>query len=104
MAVAQATRKPPHCFLKHTVIVVTWLLLRSTLRSVDYTGKVAKRNMVLGASNIRCVPCALDRGLILAGLVVQSAESLPEKEAESLSKSLSARQNQALAWSSDLNL
>ena len=93
MAVTQATRKPPHCFLKHTVIVVTWLPLRSTLRSVDYTGKVAKRNVVLGAYDVRCVARALDKGLILADLVVQSAESPPKKEDESRSKGLSARQN-----------
>ena len=58
------------------------LPLRSTLRSVDYTGRVAKRSVALGASNVRCVPRALDKRLILAGLVVQSAESPPEKEAE----------------------
>ena len=104
MVVVQATRKPPHYFLKHTVIVVTQLPLRSTFRSVDYVGKVAKRNMVLGASDVRRVPQALDKGLILVGLVVQSAESPPEKEAKSQTKSLSARQNQGLAWSSDSNL
>ena len=53
--------------------------------------------MVLGASDVRCVPRALDRGLILAGLVVQPAESPPEKEGEGQTKSLSARQNQNLA-------
>ena len=104
MAMVQATRKPPHYFLKHTVIVVTQLPLRSTLRSLDYAGKVAKRNMVPGASDIRCVPRALDKGLILAGLVVQSAKSPPEKEAKGQTKSLSARQNQGLAWSSDSSL
>ena len=104
MAVVQTTRKPPHYFLKDTVIVVTQLPLRSTLGSVDYAGRVAKRNMVPGASDVRCVPRALDKGLILTGLVVQSAESRPEKEAEGQTKNLSARQNQGLAWSSDSNL
>ena len=79
MAMVQATLKPPHYFLKHTVIVVTQLPLR-------------------------CVPRALEKWLILAGLVVQSTKSSPEKEANSHSKSLSARQNQGLAWSSDSHL
>ena len=82
VAVVQATRKPPHYFLKHTVIVVTQLPLRFTLQSVDYAGRIAKRNAVLGASNVRCVPRALDKGLILAGLVVQSAKFPSEKKAE----------------------
>ena len=104
MAVVQATQKPPHYFLKHTVIVVTQLPLRSTLRSVNYAGRVAERNMVPRASNVRYMPCALDKGLILAGLIVQFAESPPEKEAEGHSNSLSARRNQGLTWSSDSNL
>ena len=67
-------------------------------------GRVAKRNVVLGASDVKCVPRAPDKGLILAGLVVQSAESPLETEAEGQTKSLSARQNQGFAWSSDSNL
>ena len=34
--------KASHYFLKHTVVVVTQLPLRPTLRSVDYVGRVAK--------------------------------------------------------------
>ena len=70
VAVVQATRKPLHYFQKHTIIVITQLSLRSTLQSVDYAGRIVKRNVVLGAFDIRCVPRALDKGLILAGLVV----------------------------------
>ena len=92
MVMVQATRKPPHYFLKHTVVVVTQLPLRSTLRSVDYAGRVAKRNVVLWASDIKCVPQALDKGLILVGLVVQSAESPPKREVDGQTKNLSARQ------------
>ena len=80
------------------------LPLRSTLRSVGYVGRVAKRSVALRAFDIRCVPRALDKGLILAGLVVQFAKSPPEKEADGQTKSLSARQNQGLIWSLDSNL
>ena len=83
LAVMQATRKPPHYFQEYTVIVMTQLLLRSTLRNVDYEGRIAKRSAVLGASDVKCVPRALVKGLILAGLVVRFTEFPLEKEAES---------------------
>ena len=80
--VVQATRKPPHYFQEHTVIVITQIPLRSTLRSVDYTGRIAKQSAVLGASDVKCVPRALVKGLILAGLIVRFAEFPSEKEAK----------------------
>ena len=42
LAVAHATRKLPHYFQAHTVVVLTQLPLKSILRSVDYTERVAK--------------------------------------------------------------
>ena len=82
MAVVPATRKPPHYFLKHTVVIVIGFPLRHTLRSVDYVGRVVKRNMLLGASDVGCMPRALNKGLILMGLIVQSIESPTEREGD----------------------
>ena len=42
LAVMHATRKLPHYFQAHTVVVLTQLPLKSVLRSADYTGRVAK--------------------------------------------------------------
>ena len=43
LAVVHATRKLPHYFQAHTVVVLTTkLLLKSILRSTNYTGRVAK--------------------------------------------------------------
>ena len=42
LAVVHATRKLPHYFQVHTMVVPTQLLLKSILRSTDYTGRVAK--------------------------------------------------------------
>ena len=42
LAVAHATRKLPHYFQAHTVVVLTQLPLKSVLRSADYTGRIAK--------------------------------------------------------------
>ena len=49
LAVVYATRKLPHYFQAHTVVVLTQLPLKSVLRSVDYTGRVAKWGTILGA-------------------------------------------------------
>ena len=42
LAVMHATRKLPHCFQAHTMVVLTQLPLKLVLRSVDYTGRIAK--------------------------------------------------------------
>ena len=82
LAMVQVTQKSPHHFQEHIVIVVTQLPLRSTLGSVDYAGRIAKRSAVLGVFDIRCVPRALVKGLILVGPVVRFVEFPLEKEVE----------------------
>ena len=42
LAIVQATRKLPHYFQAHTVVVLTQLPLRSILWSADYTGRITK--------------------------------------------------------------
>ena len=42
LAIVQATRKLPHYFQAHTVVVLTQLPLRSILRSANYTRRIAK--------------------------------------------------------------
>ena len=42
LAVVLGTRKLPHYFQAHTVVVLTQLPLKAILRSVDYTGRIAK--------------------------------------------------------------
>ena len=64
----------------HTVVVITHLLLRSTLRSIDYAGRIAKWGTILGASDIKYMPRTFVKGLVLAGLVAWFAESPLEKE------------------------
>ena len=86
LTVVQATQKLPHYFQEHTVIVITQLPLRSTLRSTDYAGRIAKWSAVLGASDIKYVPRALAKRLVLAGLVARFVKFPSEKEAEGQSK------------------
>ena len=56
LAVVHATRKLPHYFQAHTIVVLTQLPLRSLLRKADYTGRVAKWAMILGAFDIKYMP------------------------------------------------
>ena len=85
LAVVHDARKPPHYFQDRTVAVITQLSLRSTLRSNDYAGRVAKWGTILGATDIKYMPHTLVKGLVLAGLVARFAKSPLEKEAENQS-------------------
>ena len=42
LAIVLGTRKLPHYFQAHTVVILTQLPLKAILRSTNYTGRVAK--------------------------------------------------------------
>ena len=42
LAVVHGTRKLPHYFQAHTIVVLTQLPLKAILRNANYTGRVAK--------------------------------------------------------------
>ena len=74
LAVVHATRKLPHYFQAHTVVVLIQLPLKSVLRNADYTGRVAKWGTILGAFNIKYMPRTSVKGQVLADLVAEFAE------------------------------
>ena len=74
LAVVHATRKFPHYFQAHTVVVLTQLPLKSILRSVDYIGRIAKWGTILGAFDIKYMPRTSVKGQVFADLVVEFAE------------------------------
>ena len=80
LAVVHATRKLPHYFQAHTVVVLTQLPLKLVLRSADYTGRVAKWGTILGAFDIKYMPRTSIKGQVLADLVVEFAECPEEVE------------------------
>ena len=82
LAVVHATRKLPHYFQVHIVIVLTQLPLKALLQNANYTGKVAKWAIILGAFDIKYMPCTSIRGQVLVDLVAELAESPLEVEAE----------------------
>ena len=74
LAVVLGTRKLPHYFQAHTVVVLTQLLLKTILRSVDYTGRIAKWGTILGAFDIKYIPRTSVKGQVLTDLVAEFTE------------------------------
>ena len=72
--VVHGTRKLPHYFQAHTVVVLTQLPLKAILRSANYTGRIAKWGTILGAFDIKYMPRTSIKGQILVDLVVEFAE------------------------------
>ena len=56
LAVVHTTRKLPHYFQAHMVVVLTQLPLKLVLRSADYTGRISMWGTVLGAFDIKYMP------------------------------------------------
>jgi len=74
LAVVLGTQKLPHYFQAHTVVVLTQLPLRAILRSADYMERIAKWGTILGAFDIKYMPCTSVKGQVLADLVAEFAE------------------------------
>ena len=74
LAVVLGTRKLPHYFQAHTVVVLTQLPLKTILRSVDYTGRIAKWGTILGAFDIKYMSRTSVKGQVLADLVAEFTE------------------------------
>ena len=56
LAVVHGTRKLPHYFQAHTVVILTQLPPRAILQSADYIGRIAKWGTVLGTFDIKYMP------------------------------------------------
>ena len=82
LAVVHATRKLPHYFQAHTVVVLTQLPLRALLQNAGYTGRIAKWGTILRTFDIKYMPRTSIKGQVLIDLVAKFAEFLFEKEVE----------------------
>ena len=60
------------------MVVLTQFPLKTILRSADYTGRIAKWGMTLGAFDIKYMPQTSIKGQVLADLVAEFVE-LPEE-------------------------
>ena len=74
LAVVHGTRKLPHYFQAHTVIILTQLPLKAILRSTDYTRRIAKWGTILRAFDIKYMPRTSIKSQVLADLVAKYAE------------------------------
>ena len=74
LAVVLGTRKLPHYFQAHTVVVLTQLLLKTIPRSADYTRRIAKWGTLLGVFYIKYMSCTSMKGQVLADLVAEFTE------------------------------
>ena len=83
LAVVLGTRKLPHYFQAHTVVVLTQLPLKTILRSADYIGRVAKWGIILGVFDIKYMPRISIKGQVLADLMAKFTEP-PIEELESV--------------------
>ena len=68
LAVVHATRKLPHYFQAHTVVVLTQLPLKSVFRRANYTGRISKWGTILGTFDIKYMPRTSIKGQVLADL------------------------------------
>ena len=74
LAIVLGTRKLPHYFQAHTVVVLTQLPLKTILRSADYTGRVAKWGTILRAFDIKYMSHTSIKGQVLANFVAEFTE------------------------------
>ena len=65
LAVVHGTRKRPHHFQAHTVVVLTQLPLKAILLNADYMGRIAKWGTVLGIFDIKYMPRTSVKGQVL---------------------------------------
>ncbi|XP_075670076.1 uncharacterized protein LOC142639823 [Castanea sativa] len=82
LAMMHATRKLPHYFQSHTVVVLTQLPLKSILQRTDYTGRVAKWGTIQGAFDIKYIPRTSVKGQVLVYLVAEFTEPSLEENAK----------------------
>ena len=80
LGVVHTTHKLPHYFQSHTIFL-TQLSLKSLLRNADYTRRIAKCGTILGAFDIKYMPCTSIKGQVLADLVVEFVEPSLEENA-----------------------
>ena len=82
LVAVHATRKLPHYFQAHIMVVLTQLPLKSVLQNADYIERIAIWNTILGAFDIKYMPWTFIKGHVLADLVVEFVEPPVEIVAE----------------------
>ncbi|XP_075669744.1 uncharacterized protein LOC142639458 [Castanea sativa] len=84
LAIVHATRKLPHYFQAHTVVVLTQLPLQALLRRSDHTGRISKWGTLLGAYDVKYMPRTSIKGQILANFVAEFTEGTIDRVEKAL--------------------
>ena len=84
LAIVHDTRKLPHYFQAHTMVMLTQLPLQDLLQKSDYTGRIAKWGTMLGAYNVRYMPRTAIKGQVLANFVAEFTEGVGSLEEKAL--------------------
>ncbi|XP_075634002.1 uncharacterized protein LOC142606572 [Castanea sativa] len=74
LAIVHATRKLPHYFQAHTIVVLTQFPLQAIMRKSDYTSHVAKWGTRLGAYDVKYMSRTAIKGQVLADFVAEFTE------------------------------
>ena len=82
LAVVHGTRKLPHYFQAYTMVILTQLPLKTILWSADYTRRIAKWGIILGAFDIKYMPHTSIKGQVLADLVAKFTEGPAKNKSE----------------------
>ncbi|XP_030958926.1 uncharacterized protein LOC115980858 [Quercus lobata] len=101
LSVVHATRKLPHYFQAHTVVILTQLPLRLVLRGADYTRRIAMWSTLLGTFDIKYMPQTSIKGQVLTDLIAEFTEPPIEAviEEENIDgKSVSTISTQRASW------
>ena len=80
LTIVHATKKLPHYFQTHIVVVHNQLPLQALLRKSDYTGRIAKWEAKLGAYDVNYMPRTTIKGQILVNFVAEFTKGAPEEE------------------------
>ncbi|XP_030923407.1 uncharacterized protein LOC115950337 [Quercus lobata] len=80
LVIVYATRKLPHYFHAHIIVVLTQFPLQALLRKSDYTSRIANWETRLGAYDVKYTPLTAVKGQILANFVAEFIKGTSEKE------------------------
>ena len=79
LALIHITRKLPHYFQAHTMVVLTQLPLQAVLQKLNYFGRVVQWGTMLGTFNIKYQLRTSIKGQVLADLIVEFSKDQTKK-------------------------
>lgn len=76
LTIIHATRKLPHYFQAHTIVVLIEFPLQVLLWKSNLTGRIAKWGTMLGAFDVKYMPCNAIKGQVLVDFVAKFTKDI----------------------------